>query len=98
VRCAEQIDPNFFILGSNLKVIDKTTSLQVEFLGIVSGDGATVYIRYELGSVVGFGPLFQILDTNFDEVVQFEIANHRYYLRRRRSRACDGLSSRRRCG
>ena len=76
MRCAEQIDPNFLILGSNLEVIDQTASLQMEFLGIVPPDGAAVYVRYEFGGVVGFvgfGPLFQILDTNFDDVIQFEI-------------------------
>ena len=74
MRCAEQIDPNFLILGSNLEVINQTTPLKMKFFGIVSPDGATVYVRNELGGVVSFGPLFKILDSEFDEIVQFEIA------------------------
>ena len=59
-------------------MIDKAAPFEMYFFGIVSLDRTAIYIWHELGDVIFFRPLFEILDIDFDVVIEFEVANRSY--------------------
>jgi hypothetical protein len=78
-RRAQQISPNSFVIGTDLQVINEAASLEVKLLRVVAPDGAAVYVGNKFGRVVlfVFVPLFQMVDPDFQNIVQFHFADDR---------------------
>src|SRR5206468_7529217 len=74
VRFAQQVDPNFSVLGGVLQVKLQMVLTGVNFQGVVSVNREPVQIGNKLRRIVLLGPLFQMIDLHANEVIQLEVS------------------------
>ena len=63
-------------------MIDQPASIYVELVGVVTCDCASVEVGYKLRRIVvfvGLNPFSQVVDINFNDVVEFEMAERPYH-------------------